>query len=100
MNTYEGKHSELIKRLKSQQESGSSNLVVIPSPMINIEHIDVDDIDSRDDLNFQKNRAIKRKTKTDVVNQQLNDKEIRRLLQQNNSNKNLADYEKLKNQMS
>ena len=66
--------------------------------MINIEHMD--DIDSHDNLNFHKNRAIKRKTKTDVVKTSLNDKEIRRLLQQNNSNKNLGDYEKLKNQMS
>ena len=60
--------------------------------MINIEHMD--DIDSHDNLNFHKNRAIKRKTKTDVVKSSLNDKEIRRLLQQNNSNKNLGDYEK------
>ena len=98
MNTYEGKISDLIRRLKSQQEQKSSDLedlnCKISSPMINIEHIDVDDTDSHDTLNFNKKRAIKRKTKTDVVNEQLYDKEIRRLLQQNNSNKNLEDYQK------
>ena len=84
MNTYtaqsEEKTSKLIQRIRSQENGDNPpefDDLAPKSPIINIEHIDVDDIDSHDTRNFLKKRSIQQRanySKTDVLTLQVHGK--------------------------